>query len=102
LPPLLAKVINPATGKGMTLAGTPTLDSAARALNFSFSVPSFERAQLNLYRTRLNSVDAEFTAWSPRGEREFTNLADGEHRFPGRGARCLRTRSASPPGATHS
>lgn len=81
LPPLLAKVINPATGKGMTLAGTPTLDSAARALNFSFSVPSFERAQLNLYRTRLNSVDAEFTAWSPRGEREFTNLADGEHVF---------------------
>lgn len=81
LQPLVAKVIDPATGKGVELIDAPTLASAVRSLNFSFSVPSFERASQNVYRTRMSSVDADYTGWSASGERQFTNLGDGEHLF---------------------
>lgn len=81
LPPLIARAGDPGGRDGIALATAPTLDPGNRGLQISFGLPAFERAERNQFRSRLDSVDAEFTAWSPRSEREFTNLADGPQVF---------------------
>jgi hypothetical protein len=69
-------------------AGPPPqlhLASAQRSLRFNFATPDFSAdpagQNQNRYRTRLDGVDDDWSAWSPAASREFTSLPSGELQF---------------------
>jgi DNA-binding CsgD family transcriptional regulator len=48
-------------------------------LRFTYALPAFDREVL--YRSRLVGYAGDWTAWSSLGERDFTNLPEGDYRF---------------------
>jgi hypothetical protein len=56
-----------------------TLPPEQDALRISFAAPSFLPNQfgktVTLYRTRLDGLDRDWSAWTPETQRDFTNLA---------------------------
>lgn len=48
---------------------------------FSFSAPYFEKISYLTYRFKLEGFESEWTDWSPKTEKEYTNLPDGAYIF---------------------
>ncbi len=48
---------------------------------FSFSVPYYEKIGYLTYRFKLEGFDDNWTAWSPKTEKEYTNLGSGDYEF---------------------
>ncbi|MFK8162443.1 MAG: two-component regulator propeller domain-containing protein [Lewinella sp.] len=83
-----------------TSDGSSDLPYASNDLRFSFALPVFDRPVR--YRSRLVGYSAgDWSDWSVRGAREFTNLPAGNYRFEVEanwfGARAERTFSVLPP-----
>ena len=67
---------------GSTRGGTedaPTLHYAENDLQFNFVLPVLDREIR--YRSRLLGFSEEWSEWSTRGERTYTNLDEGDYRF---------------------
>jgi signal transduction histidine kinase/DNA-binding response OmpR family regulator len=85
LPPPLAPVVvaidDIEANVGLTYSELASLNSGIRQLRFFLAMPSPHRHESNSYRTRLSGVDNDWSSWSERSEREYTQLSDGTHIF---------------------
>ncbi len=75
-----------AVGEAATLSSQRlTLDSEQDALQISFAAPTFAPDHTGIvhtqYRTRLDGLDREWSAWSNQAERNLTNLPWREFTF---------------------
>ncbi len=62
--------------------GAPrTLSAASRSMRFEFAAPSFLNERTTQYQSRLDGVDAGWSAWSTESRRDYTNLGLGDYRF---------------------
>jgi signal transduction histidine kinase/CheY-like chemotaxis protein/ligand-binding sensor domain-containing protein len=64
-----------------TPAAAPTLPASSRALRFEFAAPSFLNERVTQYQSRLDGLDADWSAWSDESRRDYTNLSFGDYRF---------------------
>lgn len=60
---------------------TPTLDFPLNDLQFAFTVPYFEQSKPVLYRFKLSGFDRDWSAWTDRTDKEYTNLPAGNYTF---------------------
>lgn len=51
------------------------------ALSFEFSAASFEKSDKLEYRSFLEGNDLDWTAWSAKAEKNYTNLSEGKYLF---------------------
>ena len=58
---------------------TPVLAYADNDLHFAYALPVFDRSVR--YRSRLLGYAGDWSGWTEAGEREFTNLPEGNYRF---------------------
>ncbi len=64
-----------------TPAAPPSLAAATRSIRFEFAAPSFLNERSTQYQSRLDGIDADWSAWSSESRRDYTNLSAGEYRF---------------------
>ncbi len=57
------------------------LDFPLNDLQFSFTVPYFEQSKPVMYRFKLTGFDREWSAWTDRTDKEYTNLPAGNYTF---------------------
>lgn len=57
------------------------IDYKDNTLTFEFSLPFYVNSNLNSYSTYLQGLDEEWTEWSFKTERSFTNLKAGKYIF---------------------
>lgn len=62
-------------------AGGLELPAASRSMRFEFAAPSFLNEATIMYQSRLDGVDADWSAWSREARRDYTNLSFGDYRF---------------------
>ena len=48
---------------------------------FDFSAPYYEKISYLKFRYKLEGFEEEWTPWTPKAEKEYTNLASGDYRF---------------------
>ncbi|HSC26974.1 MAG TPA: ATP-binding protein [Vicinamibacterales bacterium] len=66
---------------GIPSGSPPRLPASTDSLRFEFSAPTFIDETATQYQTRLDGLDADWTAWSSEARRDFTNLGFGDYRF---------------------
>jgi len=66
---------------GASAGSEPALANAFRNFRFEFSSPAITRSSNILYAYQLEGYDKEFSEWSPKTEKEYTNLPFGHYRF---------------------
>jgi signal transduction histidine kinase/DNA-binding response OmpR family regulator len=59
----------------------PRLGADSRTIRFEFAAPTFLNERTTQYQSRLEGVDADWSAWSNESRRDYTNLSFGEYRF---------------------
>lgn len=59
----------------------PELEYEQNNLTFGFVAPFYAQEDLTEYKTWLEGYDKTWSAWSPRKEREYTNLREGDYTF---------------------
>ena len=64
-----------------TPAAPPSLVAATRSIRFEFAAASFLNERSTQYQSRLDGIDADWSAWSSESRRDYTNLSSGEYRF---------------------
>jgi DNA-binding CsgD family transcriptional regulator len=57
------------------------LPNSFRSFHFEFSSPSYETQENIEYSIYLEGSDNQWSAWSSRPEKEYTNLTNGRYRF---------------------
>lgn len=58
-----------------------SLPSAMNAFRFSYASANFESISNLQFATKLEGFDRHWSTWSPKTEKEFTNLGAGNYRF---------------------
>ncbi|MCB1610074.1 MAG: response regulator, partial [Xanthomonadales bacterium] len=87
LPPIasarLSAAIDSANEQRLALPGSAqvALDAAVRGLRLDFALVSPIRPEAIEFRSRLLGVDADWSAWSERRQREYSSLPYGPLRF---------------------
>jgi signal transduction histidine kinase/DNA-binding response OmpR family regulator len=79
-PPVAPRVVRVEDLRKQSLLGlapNARLGADTRDLRLSFALPAFERPPLNQLRSRLAGYESQWSEWSTRLEREYTNLPDG-------------------------
>ena len=66
---------------GQVPVAAPVLPAGLNHLRFSFSATEYELRDLVEYRTRLDGMEDEWSAWSPESRRVLTNIKPGRHTF---------------------
>lgn len=79
--PILAGIEDLNLHSPLPYSAMAMLPDAARNFRFSFALPSTLDASKNTYRSRLSSIDADWSPWSLRTDREFSALPDGLQHF---------------------
>jgi signal transduction histidine kinase/AraC-like DNA-binding protein/ActR/RegA family two-component response regulator/ligand-binding sensor domain-containing protein len=81
--PKLSSIVDSRQNKRLFLHSgmVQNFDSQQRDLTFSLALPIFSGSTKPQFRTRLFGYDQQWSAWSERAERGFTNLPDGTFRF---------------------
>ncbi|HEX8029355.1 MAG TPA: ATP-binding protein [Vicinamibacterales bacterium] len=69
--------LSPVEGEGPP----PELPATSRSVRFEFAAPSYLNERSTQYQSRLDGLDADWSAWSAESRRDYTNLADGAYRF---------------------
>jgi DNA-binding CsgD family transcriptional regulator len=59
----------------------PVLPAGLNHLRFSFSATEYGLRDLVEFRTRLDDMDDDWSAWSPESRRVLTNIKPGRHTF---------------------
>jgi len=84
-PPFSALVrrvtVNQASLVSPRAASPPALSAESRSIRFEFAAPSFLNERSTQYQSRLDGVDADWSAWSTESRRDYTNLSFGDYRF---------------------
>ena len=57
------------------------LPATSRSVRFEYAAPSFLNERSTQYQSRLDGLDADWSAWSAESRRDYTNLAAGTYRF---------------------
>jgi hypothetical protein len=57
------------------------LSSKQNSLHFEYSTPSFQKQSNIEYSYYLKNFDKEWSAWSKRTEKDYTNLSEGTYTF---------------------
>ncbi|MEL7342017.1 MAG: triple tyrosine motif-containing protein, partial [Bacteroidota bacterium] len=57
------------------------LDPDFRSLRFSFAAPFFQNLNELQYQYRLEGEEKQWSAWSEKNEKEYTNLKPGDYTF---------------------
>ncbi len=73
-----AEAISPEAADG---AASIELPSTSRSVRFEFAAPSYLNERSTQYQSRLDGLDADWSAWSAESRRDYTNLAAGTYRF---------------------
>jgi len=70
-------------GGGPTVPSSLRLDASSTEMRFEFSVPRFPFGSESAteYRSLLEGLDQEWSAWSRDARRDYTNLSFGDYRF---------------------
>jgi signal transduction histidine kinase len=68
-------------GAGGANPPAPAIAYANNNLRFAYSASAYEEPGRLQFQTRLEGFDREWSGWSNRTEREFTNLPPGDYRF---------------------
>ncbi len=66
---------------GASAVAAPTLEASDKALRFEFAAPSFYDTARTEYRSRLDGLDSDWSAWTKETRRDYTNLGFGSYRF---------------------
>ncbi len=86
-PPFAALIRRVSAGADRVLYGgdgpvsVPRLPPSTDALRVEFAAPTFIDETRTQYQTRLDGLDADWTAWTDEARRDFTNLSFGDYRF---------------------
>ncbi len=59
----------------------PLLEHYLNDLQFAYTVPYFEQAKPILYRYKLSGFDRDWSSWTARTDKEYTNLPTGRYTF---------------------
>ncbi|MEP1780295.1 ATP-binding protein [Reichenbachiella sp.] len=59
----------------------PEINNQNNAMRFTFSIPFFKGVKDNEYRTRLVGFDENWSEWSFKNEKDYTNLPSGSFNF---------------------
>jgi hypothetical protein len=76
-----ARLAQPDRSPDTHARAAPTLPASSRALRFEFAAPSFLNERATQYQSRLDGLDADWSAWSDESRRDYTNLSFGDYRF---------------------
>jgi signal transduction histidine kinase/CheY-like chemotaxis protein len=95
--PRLAGVQDLKLHSPIPLSAMATLPDTARNFRFSFALPSTLDASKNAYRSKLSSIDTDWSPWSERTDREFSALPDGWQTFEVQARDSLGRISSMPP-----
>jgi DNA-binding CsgD family transcriptional regulator len=83
----IRKITNSASRETL-FGGNPTPEAAAltipyarNALNFSYSATFFEKPEKTVFQYCLQGFDQNWSEWTPRTDKEYTNLPEGEYTF---------------------
>jgi len=79
--PALSLLIETRTGARLPLTDTLDLAPEQRDLRIDYALPSAIRSEAAQFRSRLVGNDAQWSDWSERTSRDYTNLPDGALRF---------------------
>lgn len=60
---------------------TTVFPNGLNAFRFSYTTPNFSTYKIKEYSTKLEGFDQEWSAWSSKTEKEYTNLSGGDYRF---------------------
>ena len=60
---------------------TPVFHHQTNDFRFDYSAPYYEEIQYLQYRYMLKGFEDEWSEWSPKTEKEYTNLAHGNYQF---------------------
>ncbi|HTJ13129.1 MAG TPA: triple tyrosine motif-containing protein [Dinghuibacter sp.] len=66
---------------GYDQSETPHLPSHRNAYHFEFSSPGYGYRQTIEYSYKLEGYDADWSLWTAKSEKDYTNLPDGEYTF---------------------
>ncbi len=95
----LRKVTN-SVSRETLFGGNPHPEAAAlilpyarNALNFSYSATFFEKPEKTVFQYFLKGFDRNWSEWTPRTDKEYTNLPEGEYTFLVRARNLYGTRS---------
>ncbi|MFY0601938.1 MAG: response regulator [Cyclobacteriaceae bacterium] len=95
-PPLIRKVVLTQSGDSAVFSGVhydsdslaswnqteeATLDSEDNALRFTYAVPFFKGVSKNLYRIKLEGFEDDWSEWSEKYEKDYTNIPSGSYSF---------------------
>ena len=69
--------VAPPTAGAAALQLPPT----SRSVRFEFAAPSYLNERSTQYQSRLDGLDADWSAWSDESRRDYTNLAAGTYQF---------------------
>ena len=68
-------------GEPAVIATEPDWPYENNDLRFEFAAARFAAPERNLFRTRLDGYDEEWSEWSTETDREYTNLREGRYVF---------------------
>ncbi len=74
-------------------AAALTIPYARNGLNFSYSATFFEKPEKTVFQYCLEGFDRGWSEWTPRTDKEYTNLPEGEYTFQVRARNVYGTRS---------
>ncbi len=85
----ITKVINTSSevdslmleGKGVSTAPVPELGYKLNSLRFVYASPFFESPEKTEYQYYLKDFDNGWSEWTPKVEKEYTNLPEGDYEF---------------------
>lgn len=60
---------------------TPILDAANNNIQFNFQAITFNIDGQNQYQTYLEGFDKQWSSWSPKSDKAYTNLPEGTYTF---------------------
>lgn len=68
-------------GNRDSTAYSPVFANAMNDFRFSYSIPYFEKINYLQYRYQLEGFDLDWSDWTPKTEKEYTNLLAGAYDF---------------------
>ena len=72
----------------------PTIPYNRNSLNFKYSSPLYEHQNSVLYSYLLDGFDTEWSSWSKKAEKDYTNLPAGTYKFQVKAKNNLGSESA--------